>query len=98
MEDFLSGKLPKNLHITYSYTPERKAIAIKFLNLGGNVAIAFNTTHKVYQGTWKGFPIKSGDVDELRFLDPKGYVIALTKKGYATDNYKFFVDTDEIKK
>jgi len=100
MVKFLSGKLPSNYHLTFSYSPENEADAIEILALGGNVAVVFDE-----KGSRKHLPtfigkrflgaeVIGGDEHDLRFLDPQGgYVVGLTKKGNLK-NKAFFINVD----
>ena len=96
MKQFLKGNLPSNFHLTFSFAPEKEEQAETILNLGGNVAIAFETKKasdfvgKTYKGC---FPVISGDNHDLRFTDPQGgFIIGLTKKGRKKG--EFFQSTD----
>lgn len=72
------GKLPANLHLTFSRSEINQADCDEVLLAGGNVAIVFADKPQ----TWRGFPVVDGDTHDLRHLDPKGgYVIALSPKG-----------------
>jgi hypothetical protein len=74
--------VPKNVHLTYSYTGKRgsKTIAGKFLLNGGNIAFVYDGT---MPKSWFGFPVLDGDTTDLRFLDRPGHAIALKAKGKA---------------
>jgi hypothetical protein len=98
MIKFLSGKLPSNYHLTFSFTPENEQDAQEILSLGGNVAVVFNekATKKhapTFVGkTFLGHTVINGDVHDLRFDDPQGgYVVGLTRKGRKKD-LAFFID------
>lgn len=98
MMKFLSGKMPANYHLTFSYTPENEAAAREVLAAGGNVAVVFNekATKKhaptFIGGRFLGHEVIDGDQHDLRFADPKGgYVVGLTRKGRKKD-MKFFID------
>jgi hypothetical protein len=108
MMKFLSGKMPANYHLTFSYTPENANAAKSILALGGNVAVVFNEkTRKVKKvrqlpsfigGRFLGHEVIDGDIHDLRFDDPQGgYVVGLTRKGNQKD-MKFFVDPAEVTK
>jgi len=106
MVQFLSGKLPTNYHLTYSYTPEREKDAIEVLALGGNVAVVFNEKTKKKGGErllpsfigqyFLGHEIIDGDIHDLRFDDKQGgYVVGLTRKGNQKD-MAFFINLDRV--
>ena len=97
MEKYISGKLPENYNLTFSFTPEKAADAFKVLAMGGNVAVAFNSKDKnTFVGKkFNGFEIINGDLTDLRFLDPKGFIVGLSPKGHIwkKDTSGFFVNT-----
>lgn len=68
--------LPTNYHLTFSRSETNNDKAIELLNKGFNVSIVFD---KVF-GTYKGFEVINGDVDDLRFLDKKNVVVGLKYK------------------
>jgi hypothetical protein len=85
--------LPPNYSLTFSLSekPESEEQAVEAMAAGWNVAVVF---HKVPQTfTIKGieYPVFNGDVDDLRFLDPKGVIIGLTPKGKAKTDKSGFV-------
>ncbi len=100
MEQYISGKLPENYNLTFSFTPEKAADAFKVLAMGGNVAAAFATKKAVdYTGKkMGGFNIVNGDLTDLRFLDGKGVIVGLTAKGHTWkhDTSGFFVNTETL--
>ena len=87
---WLAGELPKNYHLTFSRSENNETDCIRFLISGGSVAIPFHVTPQQSFNAlqlselptrWKGFPVVSGDENDLRFLDRPNSVIALTAKG-----------------
>jgi hypothetical protein len=74
---FASGKLPANYHLTFSRSEINDADCLKVLQAGGNVAVVF----RVKPTHWNGFPVIDGDAHDLRHLDPRGVVVALSPKG-----------------
>lgn len=82
---------PKNYHLTFSRkeSQENHECAKQWLRRGGNVAVVFKGEPPE---TYWGFPVHSGDDDDLRFLDPYG-VIALKAKGKAKSDTTGFVVT-----
>lgn len=86
--------LPSNYHLTLSYSEANSEYAWQVIDAhkatGANMAVVFrNPTTK------HPLPIDSatlnGDKDDLRFLDPKGYVVALYAKGDAKKDNTGFV-------
>lgn len=50
----------------------------------GNVAVVFDTKKGVpLPQNYKGFQVIDGDLDDLRFLDPRGVIVGLRAKGKA---------------
>ena len=69
-------------HLTYSASGENTDMCREALYEGHNVAVVFDTKKdEALPDTWFGFPVTSGDKDDLRFLDPSGHVIGLYAKG-----------------
>jgi hypothetical protein len=68
-----------NYHLTFSFDGHNWNKCQKILEgKSANVAIVFSDAlPKVY----KGFKVVNGDVDDLRFLDPKGVIVGLKFKG-----------------
>lgn len=96
--------LPKNYHLTFSYTGENALAAHKALLSGGNVAVVFRDKATVARAMEHGFvPLGSwpanrpapvvinGDETDLRFLDPAGSIVALYAKGRAKRDQSGFV-------
>lgn len=73
-----AGQLPPNYHLTFSRSETNEADCLRVLNAGGNVAVVFAGP---FPETYLGFPVVNGDETDLRHLDPKGCVVALTPKG-----------------
>lgn len=72
-----AGKFPANYCLTFSHSETNLADCLKVLNAGGNVAVVFRNKPDM----WHGFPVIDGDVHDLRHLDPRGVVVALSPKG-----------------
>lgn len=81
MEKFLTGKLPKNYYLTFSYSGENWKDCERFLKLGGTITMVFSFDNfpKMYQG----YKVVSGEKNDLRFLDPRGVIVGLKAKGLA---------------
>jgi len=62
--------------VTFSYSGQNAADALKVLAAGGSVAVVFATPKGGALPThWQGAPVVDGDVTDLRFLDPMGGVV-----------------------
>jgi hypothetical protein len=86
MRKFLRGEMPKNYHLTFSFSGHNQAECVEFLSMGGNVAVTFARpigAKYVRPAEWCGFPTIDGDISDNRFLDEKGKVVALKAKGRA---------------
>tara|TARA_R110000851_G_scaffold163645_1_gene307653 strand:+ start:27 stop:761 length:735 start_codon:yes stop_codon:yes gene_type:complete len=84
----------KNYHVTLSVGKNTTLPAIsRMLHSGNNVAVVFRTKnsndHIFISG--KKWPQIDGDETDLRFLDGRGVVVALTAKGKARKDYSGFV-------
>lgn len=82
-----------NYHLTFSLAESNDVLAIKALDEGYNVAVVMRTKRKEPKPeTWGGYPVVDGDVDDVRFHDPKGgHIVALYPKGKATKDTSGFV-------
>lgn len=67
-----------NYYLLYSYNGVNAGDCIKKLRDGFNIAIVFDGP---FPETWHGYPVINGEINDLRFLDRPGHVIALTPKG-----------------
>lgn len=86
-----AGKMPPNYHITFSRSEELKnhIAAAQIAKAGGNIAVVFSD--KNYPDNYMGLPVINGDENDLRFLDPKGSVVALYAKNKARKDTSGFV-------
>jgi hypothetical protein len=73
-----SRPLPANYCLTYSRTDGRDVDAVRVLDAGHNVAIVFSGERP---RQWCGVATIDGDAHDLRHLDPRGVVVALSPKG-----------------
>lgn len=73
------GKLPANYHLTFSHSEKNESQCIEILRAGGNVAVVFAGDRPPH---WNGFPTIDGDAHDLRHLDGRGVVVALSPKGH----------------
>ena len=98
--------MSSNYHLTYSLSESEPTMlhALQYLKAGYNAAAVFQseggTTRMTAKaavqrlleaGEWMGYPIVSGDNDDIRFDDPPGHWIALYAKGPATKDTTGFV-------
>lgn len=88
--------LPANYHLTFSRSETNHAKALELLNRGINVAMVFDKL----PDTFEGYKVINADLDDLRFLDPKGVISGLKYKkmtGKGVDNTKAFTSGFAIK-
>jgi hypothetical protein len=90
--------IPSNYHLTFSLADGNDAQAAKALDAGMSVAAVFRDKVTVSRYEASGFvlgglpvPVHNGDETDLRFLDPKGVIIALYAKGNARNDQTGFV-------
>jgi len=76
MDMYLSGQNPytgkpfaPNYHVTFSRSETNRAEALKYLEMGGNVAIVFDKTPKTLTYHGRTYRVVDGDRHDLRFLD-----------------------------
>jgi len=82
----LKETLPSNYDLTFSLTESNDNVAAAILARGGKVAAIFRDKATVQRAIDRGFmgaPVVNGDETDIRFLDPRGSVIALFAKGKA---------------
>lgn len=85
--------VPSNYHLTWSYSGANE----KYADLAGmakvngmNIAVVFRRKADI-PATFLDLPTIDGDRDDMRFLDPKGVVVALYAKGKAKADTSGFV-------
>jgi len=84
MRRYLSNRMPRNYHLTFSRSETNEADTLSILRDGGTVAAVFSTKRgRPLPLQWRGFPVLDGDRSDLRFLDPRGFVVGLRAKGKA---------------
>ena len=86
--NFLDGNFPKNYHLTFSRSEINEGDCLDFLKnyKKAQIAVVFEKIPK----KWKGFSVKSGDDNDLRFLDDKR-ICGLIAKGRAKKDKTGFV-------
>jgi hypothetical protein len=72
------GKLPANYHLTFSRSETNEAQCLEVLAAGGNVAVVFAGP---FPAEYLGYPVINGDAHDLRHLDGRNVVVALSPKG-----------------
>lgn len=85
----LSKTLPENYDLTFSrseITPYKDIFSI--VASRKNIAVVFKDSIPAY---FEGLPVINGDNTDLRFLDPKGFIIGLSAKGKAKKDKSGFV-------
>ena len=91
--------VPANYHLTWSYSganPAYSLLADTAKSNNMNIAVVFRSKASI-PATFLGLPTIDGDRDDMRFLDPKGSVVALYAKGKAkNDRTGFVVDTRDV--
>jgi hypothetical protein len=93
---FLKKEMPFNYHLTFSHSEDNGHEAERVLEMGGNVAVVFDTKDQSdFPDTFEGYTVVNGDETDLTFLYPAGSVVALTVKGKHVES-PFFLPTDEI--
>ncbi len=82
MAHFLDHDLPANYHLTFSYSGDNLDRCADVLARGGHVAVVFSS--KEFPATFLGYPVTTGEANDLRFLDAAGgLVVGLKAKGKA---------------
>ena len=92
-ERFLSKDLPENYHMTASYHEKLPwDVVEKLVDKGINVAAVFNAKKDRMPYRHADLPVVNGDEHDFRFLDPKGVIVGLARKGkLSKDNHKGFM-------
>lgn len=83
-----------NVHLTYSFSEDPRASILLpgLIKSGQNVAVVFNVKKgHALPVNWKGYSVIDGDIDDLRFMDPKGVIVGLRAKGKARKDASGFV-------
>jgi hypothetical protein len=71
-------QLPANYHLTFSRSETNEAQCLEVLAAGGNVAVVFAGP---FPAEYLGYPVINGDAHDLRHLDGRSVVVALSPKG-----------------
>jgi hypothetical protein len=87
----LSEKLPANYHLTFSLAENNDDEARAVLANNGNVAVVYRDKAAVARVIDTDPRVINGDETDLRFLDPRGAIVALYAKGKAKADKSGFV-------
>jgi hypothetical protein len=79
--------LPDNYSLTFSRSECNQDSVEQALSNGMNVAAVFNEL----PSEWMGLPVIDGDLNDLRFKDPKPCIVGLLAKGSAKKDDSGFV-------
>ena len=91
-ELFARGGMPSNYHLTFSRSECNESDCKRLLGLGVNIATVFSTKKKdQLPATYQGVNVIDGDLNDLRFTDPKGVYVGLRAKGQALSDKSGFV-------
>ena len=77
----LGDGLPANYHLTFSRSEINELDCLRVLKAGHNVTAVFRAAP--FPATLWGYPVIDGDIDDLRFLDPRPRVVGLRARGVA---------------
>ena len=81
-----------NYHLTFSMKENNLTHAIEALDHNISVCVVFNTKRgKTLPKTFGGRKVYDGDLNDLRFKDPKGAIIGVRAKGRAKKDCTGFV-------
>lgn len=86
--DSVTGKFPKNYHLTFSRSESNEDACMIAMGCGANVAVVFN---KKLPKTWMGRKVIDATKHDLRFLDPKKTIAGLIALGKARKDDSGFV-------
>lgn len=79
---------PSNYHLTFSRGESNQIDVLDAIEKAVNIAVVFaGKLPKI----WNGWPVVSGDDNDLRFLDAPKHIIGLTAKGKAKKDTTGFV-------
>jgi hypothetical protein len=84
----LTGKFPKNYHLTFSRSETNEDACKIAMGCGANIAVVFN---KKLPKTWMGKKVIDATLHDLRFLDPKNTIAGLVALGKARKDMSGFV-------
>ena len=83
-----NGEHPANYHLTFSRAESNQADVNAVVAAGGNVAVVFA---KEIPDLFNGRRVVNGDLDDLRFLDPRDVYVGLKAKGRGRSDTSGFV-------
>lgn len=80
--------LPKNYHLTFSYSGRNIESCLKILKLGYNIAVPFNIKNqKELPKEFMGYKVVDGDITDYRVKDGNSKVIGLKWKNIANKEH-----------
>jgi hypothetical protein len=88
MTSVFEKRLPKNYKLCFSRSETNGKLSVPIIRSKGKVAIVFRGGLPAKR---HGFKVVDGDIDDLRFLGPKGCVVGLKQKGRARKDLTGFV-------
>ena len=74
--------MPKNYHLTFSYSGDNGQQCIDFLAQKGNVSVVFESE---VPEEFNGFKVINGDEHDARWTDEKGVIVGLKYKKSVVD-------------
>ena len=88
--------IPNNYKLTFSLSENNDTQALAALANGMNVAAVVNVKKNEempisFDILGRSFPVLDGDMDDLRFTDPRGVIVGLRPKGKAKQDKTGFV-------
>ncbi|GAB3975652.1 hypothetical protein GCM10028806_33690 [Spirosoma terrae] len=88
IENWVHKYFGTKYHLTFSRSETNWDQCKKLLDSGLNVAVVF---HPYIPYQYGGYPVISGEENDMRFTDPKGVVVGLLAKGKAKQDKRGFV-------
>ena len=93
-------KLPSNYHLTFSVSEETTDAEIhENIANGRNCAVVFDTKKgQPLPETYLGIKVVDGDLDDLRFNDPKGVIVGLRVKSSKNEKKNQIIESGFVRK
>ena len=85
---YVNGQMPSNYYLTYSLNEDNRKKAFNILKLGGNISAVFRNSPPEQYNNYR---VVNGDINDLRFLDPRNCIVGLKAKGKAKTDHSGFV-------
>lgn len=77
---FAAGLAPANYTLVFSRSEINETDVLRCIDAGVNIAVVFQ---RYLPDVYLGRRVVNGDLDDLRYLDPKGVIVGLKAKGRA---------------